>query len=364
MSDTTVLVVLGTRPEIVKLAPVVRALRGHDVSFSLVHTGQHYSEQLNEVFFRQLDLPTPDRNLAVGSDSHGAQTGAILAGVETAIDNLNPATVLVQGDTNSVLAGALAAAKLDTTLGHIEAGLRSFDRSMPEEINRIVADHVADELFAPTDHAADQLQTEGIPKERIAVTGNTVVDAVEQHREIAAEKSTVHADLGVTAGSYVLLTAHRAENVDEVDRLAGLLDGADRVARRFDGPVIYPIHPRAREQLDAASLTPPETIRLVEPLDYLDFLRLQAGAQLILTDSGGVQEEACTLGVPCVTLRDNTERPETVSVGANVLAGVEPDRIVAAAVKMADAPTDWENPFGDGRAGERIVETFVSDVNG
>lgn len=354
-TDIHIAIVLGTRPEIIKLSPVIRECERRDLPYTLIHTGQHYSDELDSVFFDQLELPEPDYHLDVGSDSHGAQTGKMLAEIEQALLDVEPDVALVQGDTNSVLAGAIAASKLPVDIGHVEAGLRSFDREMPEETNRVVTDHVADYLFAPTDTSADNLRDEGFDESRIHVTGNTVVDAVHQHRTLATEKSTILDDLDLTPGEYALLTAHRAENVDDRARFADLLNGVERVSTELGVDIVYPIHPRARNRLDEFGLDVSSCIELIEPQDYLDFLELEQAATVILTDSGGVQEEACILGVPCVTLRDSTERPETIDVGANRLVGIDPDAIRNGAVEMADVATDWENPFGDGNASKRIL---------
>jgi UDP-N-acetylglucosamine 2-epimerase (non-hydrolysing) len=348
--------VLGTRPEIIKLAPLIRYCRTHEIPYSILHTGQHYSDELNAVFFDQLDLPTPDHNLAVGSDRHGQQTAEMLAGIEDVIRETDPEFVFVQGDTNTVLAGAIAVSKLAVPLGHVEAGLRSFDRTMPEEVNRVQADHAADYLYAPTAQSRRHLRNEGISDDRIFVTGNPIVDAVQQHRNLATEKSEVLAEFDLEKQSFGLLTAHRAENVDDTDRFRDLLEGVRCVAVAQEMDIIYPIHPRARNRLEEFSLSVPEPIRVVEPQNYLDFLELEANAAFVLTDSGGVQEEACILGVPCVTLRDNTERPETLDVGANQLAGVSPDAIEARTREMVTREPDWENPFGDGTAAEQIIE--------
>jgi len=354
---TEIALVLGTRPEIIKLAPLVQACERRGIEYVIVHTGQHYSDSLDSVFFDQLELPDPDYDLAVGSRSHGKQTAEMLIGVERALEETAPEVVLVQGDTNSVLAGALAASKMDTDLGHVEAGLRSFDREMPEETNRVIADHAADYHFPPTDHSKGYLLREGISSFRITVTGNTVVDAIQRNLDIAREKSTVLADLGLDGSRYFLMTAHRAENVDDKDRFEGLLAGAQRAGEAHDTEVIYPVHPRAQDRLDAFDIDLPPRVRAVEPLEYLDFLRATASADLVLTDSGGVQEEACILGVPCVTMRDNTERPETVDVGANRLSSCEPERIERSVAEMLDAG-EWENPFGDGDAAERILDAL------
>jgi UDP-N-acetylglucosamine 2-epimerase (non-hydrolysing) len=358
MTHSEVALVLGTRPEIIKMAPVIRAYECRGIAPALIHTGQHYSDELDAMFFRQLDLPAPTVNLEVGSGTHGEQTGEMLAGVERTLLETDPEVVFVQGDTNSALAGALAGSKLDTEVAHVEAGLRSFDREMPEETNRVLIDHVSDHCFAPTEQSAELLRREGISDETITVTGNTVVDAVTRCSELAAEASTIHDDLGIEPNEYCLLTAHRAENVDDRDRFESLLAGVDQFAQQSGLEVVYPIHPRAREQIAAFDIAVPESIRLVEPLDFFDFLQLEEKAALAFTDSGGVQEETCILGTPCVTLRYNTERPETAIVGANCIAGLNPADISAAATRMVSKAGDWEAPFGDGLAGERIVASL------
>lgn len=351
--------VLGTRPEIIKMAPLIRECEQRGQSFILIHTGQHYSDSLDSVFFDQLELPTPDYHLGVGSASHGEQTGKMLIKIEEVLLEEESDVVFVQGDTNSVLAGAIAGSKLDCELAHVEAGLRSFDREMPEETNRVIADHVSDYLFAPTEQSKKYLLDEGRPKEKISVTGNTVVDALYRNRELAREKSTVVSDLGLEGDDFFLMTAHRAENVDDEERFRGLLEGVAAAAKDRGVEVVYPIHPRAKSRLEEFSIEVPDQITPVEPQDYLDFLRLESEARLILTDSGGVQEEACVLHVPCVTIRDNTERPETVDVGANRLSGCDPDSIRSAAWAMLSGSIDWENPFGDGQAAGRMLDAVT-----
>lgn len=345
--------VLGTRPEIVKLSPVVRACQERGVPFRILHTGQHYSPEMDSAFFADLHLPAPDLNLHVGSAPHGEQTARMLVGLEKAFTAARPRAVLVQGDTNSVLAGTLAACKLGIPVGHVEAGLRSGDRRMPEELNRTATDHLADLLFAPTPDTLANLAAEGLAG-RSHETGNTIVDAVQQHRSLAAS-STILDRLGLEAGGYVVMTAHRAENVDDAGRAAGLLAGARRAAEATGMPVVFPAHPRTRARIAGFGLDT-GALQLVEPLGYLDFLRLLADSALALTDSGGIQEEACILGVPCVTVRDNTERPETIAVGANRLAGVDPARIEAAVREAAKSRKGWKNPFGDGKAADRILD--------
>lgn len=358
MTESDICFVLGTRPEIIKLSPVIRECENRDISFSIVHTGQHYSEDLDNVFFNQLDLPVPDYNLDVGSDTHGRQTAEMISGIESLLEERQPEVVTVQGDTNSVLAGGIAASKMaDIEVAHVEAGLRSFDRDMPEEINRRLVDHVADYLFAPTELAKQNLRDENLSADRITVTGNTIVDAVKQNVQLAHQRSDVLEMLGVN-DSFALLTAHREENVDDRDRFQSILDGVDRVADEFGLQVIYPIHPRAREQLDEFALNTPTPITVIDPLDFLDFLVLEDKATVVLTDSGGVQEETCILGTPCVTLRDNTERPETVEVGANRIVGVAPDSIYEGTREMLAIDHDWKNPFGDGTASKQILDAI------
>jgi len=331
-------IILGTRPEIIKMSPVIRECEQKNLDYFILHTGQHYSYNMDRVFFEQLELPEARYNLDVGSGNHGEQTGKILAGIEQVLMKEKPDAVLVQGDTNTVLAGALAASKLHIKVGHVEAGLRSYDHSMPEETNRVLADHCSDYLFAPTKGARNILLGEGIPEDMIYMTGNTIVDAVRQNVKIAAERTSILNELNIEPGHYLLTTAHMQENVDDRARLTGILQGLESLAEEFDMPV-----------------------------DFLSFLELEKNAGLILTDSGGVQEESCILGVPCVTLRDNTERPETVEVGANVLAGTEPEKIVRCARNMIEMGRTWENPLGDGMAGERIRRIMAmslgNDIN-
>ncbi|WP_276272947.1 non-hydrolyzing UDP-N-acetylglucosamine 2-epimerase [Haloarcula litorea] len=353
--------VLGTRPEIIKLAPVITACDRRGVPTHVIHTGQHYSESLDEVFFEQLDLDPPDVNLGVGSGSHGRQTGEMLIGIEEQLLSVEPDVLFVQGDTNSTLAGAIAGSKLDVEVAHVEAGLRSFDREMPEERNRVLVDHAAEHLHAPTEETATRLCHEGLPDDRITVTGNTVVDAVRLSDERAAATSTVLSEFGLTAGEFGLLTAHRAENVDGRDRFADVLRGVAAAAEELGIEVVYPVHPRAADRLAEFDLAVPEAITTVEPLDFFDFLRLESTAALVFTDSGGVQEETCILGTPCVTLRYGTERPETAFVGANCVAGCRPREIRAGARRMYGKAGDWDSPFGDGDAAERILDCVGLD---
>jgi UDP-N-acetylglucosamine 2-epimerase (non-hydrolysing) len=283
-----------------------------------------------------------------------------MTGIEKIYLEDSPDIVLVQGDTNTVLAGALAASKLHIPVGHVEAGLRSFDRRMPEEINRIVADHIADYLFAPTDLSRQHLLDEGIDRKKIHVTGNTVVDAVFQNRAIAQRDSSLLNEMCIEPKGFFLATVHRAENVDVKTSLEGIIMALSLLGTSFGIPVIFPIHPRTQKMMKEFRIDP-TGISLVEPVGYMEFLELEANARLVLTDSGGVQEEACILNVPCVTLRENTERPDTVSVGANMLAGTNADKIRTVAGMMMDSPCNWKNPYGDGRAGEQIIRICLEE---
>lgn len=356
-------IVLGTRPEIIKMSPVIRSCQAKGVDFFVLHTGQHYSYEMDRVFFDELNLPAPDFNLDVGSGSHAEQTGRIMAGIEHVLKEKKPDVVLVQGDTNTVLAGTLAASKCyvrpgssqPIDVGHVEAGLRSYDRSMPEEVNRIVADHLSRFLFAPTKKAHDHLVHEGIAEEKIFITGNTIVDAVRQNLSIAQKRGNVIKDLDLEPEQYLLVTLHRQENVDNKERLKEILGGLSRIHNITGMPLLFPVHPRTDKMIASFGLDL-KGFQLVKPLGFLKFLQLESHARLALTDSGGVQEETCILNVPCVTIRDSTERPETVDVGANIVAGVHADSVIQAAETMLKKDRSWPNPFGDGNTGNRIVD--------
>ncbi len=352
-------IVLGTRPEIIKLSPVIRECERRGEEYYILHTGQHYSYEMDRTFFEQLKLPEARYNLDVGSGSHAVQTGSIMKGVEEVLSKEKTDAVLVQGDTNTVLAGALVAAKLGIDVGHVEAGLRSFDMGMPEEINRITADHVSRFLFAPTGTSRDLLLREGLPADRIHVTGNTIVDSVFQNLKISEKGADPLADLGLERKGYFLVTSHRAENVDVRGRLEGIFKGLRAVGEEHDMEVLYPIHPRARKMVDTYGVDT-TGITIIDPVGFLEFLRLESSARMVLTDSGGVQEETCILGIPCVTLRDNTERPETLDVGSNLLSGTDPERIVECVNMMMGSTGGWENPFGDGSSGKRIMDILAS----
>ena len=349
-------IIVGTRPEIIKMSPIIRECQRQELDFLILHTGQHYSYEMDRVFFENLNLPDPKYNLDVGSGSHGEQTGKMLIGIEDIIFKEKTDIVLVQGDTNTVAAGTLAASKLGIKVGHVEAGLRSFDRKMPEEINRVLSDHLSDYLFAPTQESVNNLLEEGIDKSKIHLTYNTITDAVYQGIDIAEQKSTILDKLDLKKNSYFLVTAHRQENVDIKERLDGIFHGLENIANSFSCTILFPMHPRTLKRVNEFDIKIPDNILIIEPLGFLDFLQLEANARLIITDSGGLQEESCILKVPCVTLRDNTERPETVDVGSNMLASTDPGRILQFAKKMLQKERNWNNPFGDGESAKRIIE--------
>ncbi len=347
-------IILGTRPEIIKMSPVIRECERRGLDYFILHTGQHYSYEMDRLFFEELELPDPDYNLDVGSGTHAGQTAKIMTGVEDVLAKESPDIVLVQGDTNTVMAGALAASKLHMRVGHVEAGLRSFNRQMPEEINRVVTDHISDYLFAPTENARKNLLAEGIADKKICVTGNTIVDAVYQNLDIAKKKGNVLKDLDLEPREYFLVTAHRQENVDNRARLKEIMKGLHEVQKEFSLPVVFPVHPRTEKRINELGVGV-DGLNLTKPFGFLEFLQLESQAKLVLTDSGGVQEETCVLGVPCATMRYDTERPETLDVGSNILVGADAVRILEG-VRLATARTrTWENPYGDGIAGKMIV---------
>jgi len=341
-----ILSVVGARPQFVKCAPVSREVRKVHEEV-LVHTGQHYDYGLSEVFFHDLDIPAPDYHLGIGSGSHGVQTGRMLAAIEDVLVKEEPGVVLVYGDTNSTLAGALAAAKLHVPVAHIEAGLRSFDRRMPEEVNRVLTDHTSDLLFCPTETAVANLAAEGITA-GVHLTGDVMVDALRENLPLAKERA---ADPGFSPKEYFLATVHRAGNTDDPAALRAILEAFSCL----EVPVVFPVHPRTRKKLAEYGIAPAANVRLVEPLPYFDMLALLAGARAVLTDSGGIQKEAYILEVPCVTLRENTEWVETIEDGWNVLVGADAGRIVLEAERAGDARRRHSARFGDGHAAARIA---------
>ncbi len=356
-----VAVIVGTRPEIIKMSPIIRELHSRKIDYFIIHSGQHYSYEMDKIFFEELNIPSARYNLEVGSGTHGKQIGTMLIKIEEVLLKEKPSIIFVQGDTNTVLAGAIVAAKLNIKVGHVEAGLRSYD-GITEEINRVIADHVSTFLFAPTEKAKDTLIKEGISQHKIYVTGNPIVDSVFQNLEIANKNSYILKKLEIKSGEYFLITAHRAENVDVKENLINILNSFELLYNKFKIPLVYPIHPRTKKMLENFNLKIPCGIKLIEPLGFMDFLQLEANAKLILTDSGGVQEESCILKIPCVTLRESTERPETINVGANLLAGTDPKKIINCVELMLAKKRDWSNPFGDGKTSNKIIEIILSKL--
>lgn len=364
-----VAVVVGTRPGIVKFAPVIKELERRQADYFLIHTGQHYSPNMDRTFFDSLELPQPRyTNPDVANCKyHGEQTAHMIMGVERALLEQRPSVVIVGGDANTNLAGALATRKLaNIKLAHMEAGLRSRDWSMPEEHNRVMIDHISEVLFPPTETCRRNLLEDGVHG-RIVVTGNTIVDAVRQNYGLAEQKSTLLERLELRDERYGVLTIHREENVDNERVLRDLLRNLDVVADRIGAPLVFPIHPRTRSRLDLFGLHDEISamdVRVIDPVDYLDMLSLLGHASLVLTDSGGIQEEACVLQVPCITLRENTERPETVEVGANKVVGTDPDALSSAIAYFERLPDfTWDNPYGDGHAAERIVAELLVEIS-
>jgi UDP-GlcNAc3NAcA epimerase len=353
-----ILSVVGARPQLVKAAMMAQALRHQSaVQHKLVHTGQHYDQNMSGLFFEELGIPSPDFNLAIGSGSHGMQTGRMLEAVERILIDERPDWVVVYGDTNSTLAGALASSKLLIRTAHIEAGLRSFNMRMPEEINRILTDHVSTLLFAPTDNAARQLRREGIDEERIQVVGDLMYDAALHYAELAASRSRILQSLGVTSGGYALATLHRAENTNsDGRRLATILRALSEFSREM--PVVLPLHPRTRSAVHlTGSAHLLDHICVIEPVGYLDMLTLEKNARLVATDSGGVQKEAFFYNVPCVTLRDETEWVELLEAGWNRLAPPHDVHTVLSAMQAAlhQAPPPFANPYGDGQSTQKVI---------
>ena len=361
--------ILGTRPEIIKMAPIIDEISKRNIEQVVIHTGQHYDEEMSDNFFKDLEIPTPDYNIHVGSGTHGKQTGLMMKGIEEVLLVEKPDIVLVQGDTNAVLAGALVASKLHIAIGHVEAGLRSFDMTMPEELNRRVADVATTMYFIPTEQSAINLLAEGFSHKNLFITGNTVVDACFRHLEIAKKRGFEDESLAGldidNLDNILTLTMHRAENVDVKERVVNIIDALKELS---DMNIIFPIHPRTKNTLENFGLFEElnnlSHVHIIKPLGYLDFLLLTSKSTLILTDSGGLQEEAITLNVPALTLRYNTERPETVAAGGNILVGSDKDSILENACKIlsdeefADKMKNAINPYGQGDSAKSTVDAI------
>lgn len=357
--------IIGTRPEIIKMAPIIDEAQKRGLDYILIHTGQHYDQNMSNHFFRDLKLSVPHYNIGVGSTSHGKQTAAMLEGLERILLSENPDIVLVEGDTNAVMAGSIACSKLNLALGHVEAGLRSFDKTMPEEINRTVADVCSTLFFAPTEESALNLLFEGISSHHIFITGNTVVDSCIRNLKIANEHANLNSHLDLQ-GDILTITLHRAENVDHPQKLKNIMEA---ILELDEMNIIFPVHPRTEKNLKKNNffdiLNQTEHIQMIKPLGYLHFLLLLSRSKLVMTDSGGIQEEAITLDLPCLTLRYNTERPETVTAGGNILLGAEKESIINGVRKIMRDPSLYQkmkeatNPYGDGKASKMILNAIM-----
>lgn len=358
--------VVGARPNFMKIAPLMEAYKAHQtIEPLLVHTGQHYDEKMSDLFFRQLGIPQPDLNLGINGGSQSVQTAEIMKAFEPVVLERKPDAVLVVGDVTSTVACGLVAVKLGIKLIHVEAGLRSGDRSMPEEINRIVTDSISDLLFVTEQSGLDNLMREGVAREKIFLVGNVMIDTLLKNRD-KADQSPILNDLGLTPRSYAVLTLHRPSNVDDPVVFGRLLDALEVVQK--DMPLIFPIHPRTRNNLAKSQLgcrvEAMKNLRMIDPAGYLDFLKLTANAKVVLTDSGGIQEETTILKVPCITLRENTERPITCEVGSNHLVGTQPEKILAAyrQVMSGQGRVPQVPPLWDGKAAERIAQILVEKL--
>lgn len=358
-----IILVVGARPNFMKIAPIWRMCEKRSDIFdtTLVHTEQHYDDKMSQIFFDDLGLPKPHYQLGIGSGSQAVQTAKVMMAFEPVVIDEKPDLVVVVGDVNSTVACAMVAAKLNVTVAHVEAGLRSYDRSMPEEINRLITDAISDVLLTPSRDADENLRQEGTAENRIHFVGNVMIDSL-RFLETKADMSPILSKAVVTSGEYALVTLHRASNVDDQNTLEGILQALDHVQKKI--PIVWPLHPRTAKMIDQFELrgllAHMENVKLIEPVGYLDCLKLEKNAKLVLTDSGGLQEETTAFGVPCLTLRENTERPVTISEGTNSLVGVSPDRIIEVAdqvlsgqYKPGQIPEGW-----DGRAAERMVEVF------
>lgn len=360
-----VLTVAGARPNFVKIAPLIAEMGNfREIGHTLVHTGQHYSFEMSKLFFQDLDIPEPDLNLEVGSGSHSFQTGEVLKRLDKVLQERRPDLVIVVGDCNSTLGGALAAAKLGIPVAHVEAGLRSFNWDMPEEINRVLTDRLSRLLFTTEESANRNLEKEGIPKERTHFVGNIMIDSLVRNMG-RIDSSGKMKELGLEKGSFMLMTLHRPSNVDSKETFRGILDSMGRIQEEI--PVVWPIHPRARKMLDrfGIDLSGQKNLTLTDPMGYRDFLSLTKNARFLMTDSGGIQEETTYLGVPCLTLRRETERPSTVDVGTNQVIGTDPKRILEEGIRLVHGkgkpgriPELW-----DGKASERIVRAIESELS-
>lgn len=355
-----IILIAGARPNFMKIAPLMAAFgERQEMKPVLIHTGQHYDQAMSDLFFQQLGIPEPDVNLGVGSASHAVQTADIMRAFEPVVCERKPDAVLVVGDVNSTIACGLVAVKLGVKLIHVEAGLRSFDRSMPEEINRLLTDTISDMLFCSEQSGVENLRREGVPENKIHMVGNVMIDTLLKNRK-KAEQSAILDELGVNGKTYAVVTLHRPSNVDNPVMLKRIMNALSQISHEMQ--VIFPVHPRTRAMLIRRNSNSNPSIALIEPLGYLDFLKLMAHARLVMTDSGGIQEETTILGKPCLTLRENTERPVTLEMGTNRLVGSDPDRILQGwreVMQESDIPASRIPPLWDGCAAERIADIII-----
>jgi len=352
-----IITIVGARPQFIKAAVVSRVLREtDDIQEIIVHTGQHYDENMSSIFFDELDIPKPDYNLSIGSGSHGQNTGRMIEAIEAVMEEVKPALVMVYGDTNTTLAGAIAASKLHLPIAHVEAGLRSYNRRMPEEINRVLTDHVSSLLFTPSDIAVQNLAKEGITGEKVMNVGDVMFDAAKYYLLLAEKRSNVLKEQQLKSGEYMLLTMHRQENTDIPERLQGIFEGL----KNSEYPIIWPVHPRTAKMLKSFGLHHPSNIRMIDPVGYLDMVMLEKNARLIVTDSGGVQKEAFYHAIPSITLRDETEWVELVSLGVTQIVGADP-KLIRQGLNRANIAIAPENSvYGSGDTGNKIVSSLIS----
>jgi len=361
-------IVVGTRPSIIKMSPIIQETKNRKIPFFVIHSGQHYTKNMSQTFFDDLNLPPPDYNCETVKEKkhHGEQTAEMLVFVEKILLQERPRILLVGGDANTNLAAALAARKLKISVGHVEAGLRSYNWEMPEEHNRVIIDHISDYLFAPSKKAEEILKLDNV-RGKIFVVGSTIVDAINQNLQIAEKKSKWFNEINLNVDNdYLLMTVHREENVDDRLKFEEIISTIERISQKYDLPIIFPIHPRTKNRLMLFDLldriTKIKSLKLTNPLGYLDFLLLLSKASIVLTDSGGVQQEACILRVPCITLRTETEWIETVEVKANIVTGTKPDEVLKGVEKMLNSDRDWRNPFGEEGSARMIIEIITQEI--
>jgi len=361
-------IVVGTRPSIIKMSPIIQETKNRKIPFFVIHSGQHYTKNMSQTFFDDLNLPPPDYNCETVKEKkhHGEQTAEMLVFVEKILLQERPRILLVGGDANTNLAAALAARKLKISVGHVEAGLRSYNWEMPEEHNRGIIDHISDYLFAPSKKAEEILKLDNV-RGKIFVVGSTIVDAINQNLQIAEKKSKWFNEINLNVDNdYLLMTVHREENVDDRLKFEEIISTIERISQKYDLPIIFPIHPRTKNRLMLFDLldriTKIKSLKLTNPLGYLDFLLLLSKASIVLTDSGGVQQEACILRVPCITLRTETEWIETVEVKANIVTGTKPDEVLKGVEKMLNSDRDWRNPFGEEGSARMIIEIITQEI--